>query len=182
MEEGGERRLHSSMCDSLYRLCLWETGIVWHLLCNDHDLFLFCFTNFTNEYHYCASVWAGVTCESCCRTLLLRRKETGGNGPGTKLKLRTYNLTRSFRHISCRSWAQSFVSYPVSVSVSCLLCISHRCVAIWDHLRPASQGWNIITLTWFAQLISPETSLTEEGSRGDCTDVFMDCASLETHK
>ena len=39
---GREGRLHSSMCDSLVDwFCLWETGIVWHLLCNDHDSFYF---------------------------------------------------------------------------------------------------------------------------------------------
>ena len=99
-----ERRLYSSMCDSVHGFCVWETGIVWHLLCNDHDLFLFC-VYFTNEYHYYASV-----CESCCRTSLLRRKVTGEEGPATKLKFGP-TLTQSFSHMSCRSWAQSFVSY-----------------------------------------------------------------------
>ena len=87
---GREGRLHSNMCDSVHRLCVWETGIVWHLLCNDHDLFLFCVYLYQWISLLCECVWAGVTCESWRGTSLLRRKVSEDQRPSSNLDLRPY--------------------------------------------------------------------------------------------
>ena len=54
---GRERRLHSSMYEGVPILFV-KTGIVWYILCNNHDALL-CYVQFTNEYHY--TVWVFVS-------------------------------------------------------------------------------------------------------------------------
>ena len=114
-------------------------------------------------------LWAGVTCESCCRTGKGKegKRPSSSSGP---------MLLHSFGHMSY--WSRpSFVSHRLMYR-SCT-----GCVAICTGLRPATEGWNIIT-DMVSTTHKPRGFVDRAGrlTRQHRCLFFWDCASLETHK